>query len=520
MKKQIGSINRTGRLSFLRLIAAALLLFFFLNGSAGAQAPWKFIAVGDTRGTSATDQINTRIVSELATEIVRQQAKFVIVPGDLVNSGSLDAFNSWKNLMAPVYNAGIEVLPIVGNHDANAISSWIQVFGPDIPDDGPSGELDRTYSYTYDNVLVLGLDNYVNAGRVNQAWVDSVLAANTRPHVFAFGHMPAFKANHTDCLDDYPTQRDAFWTSLKNAGARAYFCGHDHFYDHARIDDGDHDPDNDVHQFIVGSGGAPFHESYAYTGTNTSWMPENQYHAVKYGYTLVEIDGPTVTMTFYERTDSGMYVPTIDGWTYTIQRPPGPPVAVATAEPMSGQAPLTVNFDGSGSYDPDGRIMSYAWDFGDNTNGSGVAVTHTYAAAGAYTATLTTTDNNGLTDIAGVIIVAEPPVAPTMHIGDLDGTRSVLKKGWTAKVTVAVHDNVHKAVSGAVVTGNWSTSGASSCTTNNKGLCAVSKNSIPLGTSSVDFTVTGITKSGTYYLSGANHDVDGGSDGTMIKITK
>lgn len=518
MKKQIGSINRTGRLSFLRLIAAALLLFFFLNGSAGAQAPWKFIAVGDTRGTSATDQINTRIVSELATEIVRQQAKFVLVPGDLVNSGSLDAFNSWKNLMAPVYNAGIEVLPIVGNHDANAISSWIQVFGPDIPDDGPSGELDRTYSYTYDNVLVLGLDNYVNAGRVNQAWVDSVLAANTRPHVFAFGHMPAFKANHTDCLDDYPTQRDAFWTSLKNAGARAYFAGHDHFYDHARIDDRDGNINNDVHQFIVGSGGAPFHTGYAYDGANGAWTPVNRYHEAQYyGYALVEIDGPNVTMTFYRRSAPNTYVATTDVWTY----PPQPPVAVATAEPMSGQAPLTVHFDGSGSSaDPEVAIMNYAWDFGDSGTGSGVSATHTYAAAGAYTATLTVTDSNGLLDSADVtVIVAEPP---TVHIGDLDGTWSILKKSWTARVTILVHDAGCKAVSGAIVTGNWSegVSGAGTCTTNRKGSCTVSKNSIPLGTSSVDFTVTGITKSGTSYLSLANHDDELDSNGTTITIRK
>src|SRR6185369_7116393 len=45
--------------------------------------------------------------------------------------------------------------------------------------------------------------------------------------------------------------------------------------------------------------------------------------------------------------------------------PNSPPVAAAGATPTSGLAPLTVNFDSSGSYDPDGTIASYSWNFGD-----------------------------------------------------------------------------------------------------------------------------------------------------------
>lgn len=59
---------------------------------------------------------------------------------------------------------------------------------------------------------------------------------------------------------------------------------------------------------------------------------------------------------------------------------------------------LTASFDASGSSDTDGSIVSYAWNFGDGTTGSGVTTSRTYASAGTYNVTLTVTDNQGATD--------------------------------------------------------------------------------------------------------------------------
>ena len=50
------------------------------------------------------------------------------------------------------------------------------------------------------------------------------------------------------------------------------------------------------------------------------------------------------------------------------------------------------------SSDPDeGDVLSYAWDFGDGSNGSGVNVSHTWTQAGVFTVQLTVTDSRGLT---------------------------------------------------------------------------------------------------------------------------
>jgi len=66
-----------------------------------------------------------------------------------------------------------------------------------------------------------------------------------------------------------------------------------------------------------------------------------------------------------------------------------------------------VTFDGSNSYDPDGTITSYEWDFGDGNSASGEVVTHTYTTAATYTATLTVTDDQGATDSDSAIITVE-----------------------------------------------------------------------------------------------------------------
>jgi len=90
-----------------------------------------------------------------------------------------------------------------------------------------------------------------------------------------------------------------------------------------------------------------------------------------------------------------------------------PPVANFTYSPLTPYTGETVTFNATASYDPDGYIVSYAWDFGDNTTGTGNITTHTYADDGTYTATLTVTDNDGLTDAtsADVTVLNRAPVA-------------------------------------------------------------------------------------------------------------
>ena len=63
----------------------------------------------------------------------------------------------------------------------------------------------------------------------------------------------------------------------------------------------------------------------------------------------------------------------------------------------TGTERAAVSFDGSKSFDPDGSIVSYEWNFGDGNSGTGVNPTHIYLQNGTYTVTLEVTDNDGLT---------------------------------------------------------------------------------------------------------------------------
>lgn len=97
-----------------------------------------------------------------------------------------------------------------------------------------------------------------------------------------------------------------------------------------------------------------------------------------------------------------------------------PPGAVISSDVVSGTAPLQVTFDGSGSSDVDGTVASYAWNFGNGQNGSGVTPpAATYTLPGTYTATLTVTDNKGATgSVSRTITVNRPPnQSPVAAVG-------------------------------------------------------------------------------------------------------
>ena len=184
-----------------------------------------------------------------------------------------------------------------------------------------------------------------------------------------------------------------------------------------------------------------------------------------------------------------------------------PPVALTTGTtPTSGTAPLTVSFVGSNSYDPDGAIASYLWNFGDGTSSTLSNVSHTYSAAGTYNASLTVTDNSGAQSVGTVtIVVSAVPTTTSKTVNVSSMAISWVKYTSTTgyvSCVVKVIDQTGKAVSKAnvAITASGFVSGSAIATTDSTGTVTINSSKLSSSvTGSTSFTVTGVTLSGYTY---------------------
>jgi cytochrome c len=122
----------------------------------------------------------------------------------------------------------------------------------------------------------------------------------------------------------------------------------------------------------------------------------------------------------------------LDAGLYKIEYSPGDkaPTAVIKTDASSGKAPLTVQFNGTGSTDPENDQLTYAWDFDNNgtVDSTSPDPTFTYSASGQYHAKLTVSDPSGRTGVAAVLVTvgntapvlsfAQPPNGLTFKDGD------------------------------------------------------------------------------------------------------
>ena len=163
---------------------------------------------------------------------------------------------------------------------------------------------------------------------------------------------------------------------------------------------------------------------------------------------------------------------------------------------------LSCTFDDT-STDADGSIASRSWSFG----GSGDPQSHTFAAEGTHSVTLTVIDNGGASSsVTQQVTVSAPTAAERVHVGALDATSAVVdKRAWRATVTITVVDTSGDPVANATVSGGWSVGASDTCLTGSAGTCQVmSDNLARRSVGSVTFTVSGVSLATLGYDASAN----------------
>ncbi|MGQ9539102.1 MAG: PKD domain-containing protein [Candidatus Bathycorpusculaceae bacterium] len=164
------------------------------------------------------------------------------------------------------------------------------------------------------------------------------------------------------------------------------------------------------------------------TCINVGLIPKKGYKTLVVSVTFSDAEGVRMHFDAYGKTVSGP--PTSDGqithnsisqdstvllYEAVGPQPPQPPVAIFSYTPTYPETNQVVTFDASDSYDPDGYIVSYMWNFGDGTPTvveNDPITYHTYTSYGDYNVTLIVTDNSSLTaEETAKIHVSQHPLA-------------------------------------------------------------------------------------------------------------
>ena len=308
--------------------------------------------------------------------------------------------------------------PSAGNHDYNTANAtgYYGYFG------AAAGDPTKGY-YSYDlgpwHVVVLnsGEENSSKtaAGSPQEQWLRADLAAHTQMCTLAYWHHPLWTS-----VSGRSTNNGIrpLWQALYDLGADLILNGHDHVYQRfaPMRPDGTADAAFGLRQLTVGTGGRELyglgtnHPNSEVRDNSTTGVLKLTLSATGYTWQFIPVVGGTFT----------------DAGSATCHGRPGgppPPNQAPTANPGGPYAAdATVTFNGAGSSDPDNNLpLTYTWNFGDGTTGSGVSPTRTYTTAGTYTATLVVTDALGLASTLASTSVTIANVAPAVNAG-LDAT--------------------------------------------------------------------------------------------------
>ena len=272
---------------------------------ASSSSAFTFAVVADTQGNPGPRDF----VSQMAADIHSHSPEFAVYPGDLVGTGTVSTFNEWDTATAVL---GDSRYMVPGNHDLPGRPAtnddWQTIFNwlpdsqtvPDVttpePGDTVTGidKMDyyfdvggaRFISVTSDRDAIPGESSDAHGGAPRAIdWFQSVMSlpsTQEKDHLFVFTHH-SVTTQPSDALGGVAGE---WWQSVAGTNAdfdtpaaTALLSGHWHMYQPSRPD-----PHSDTLEFIHGTGGG-----------GLEGAPQHGIH----GFSLITIDGPTVTSKFY-----------------------------------------------------------------------------------------------------------------------------------------------------------------------------------------------------------------------------
>lgn len=189
------------------------------------------------------------------------------------------------------------------------------------------------------------------------------------------------------------------------------------------------DPDGDLVTFDVFFGIQNPPPKVISNQSSVSFTPGVLLHQTTYYWRIIawdefggSINGPVWSFTTIA-SDNGSSEPPVGDMNQTNTLP----IADASGSEQRGFVGSLLVFNGSGSYDPDGYLSRWVWDFGDGMNGTGEVTFHRYQSLGLYTVALTVTDDKGATGTDTIIVeigIANRPASTPIINGTYRGTKN------------------------------------------------------------------------------------------------
>lgn len=425
---------------------------------------------GELHVTAAGDFSSSSAAAGVISGMAAASSDLSLALGDL-SYGATGAEQSWCDFITSRTGNGYPFQLLAGNHESNGQNGNINDFSACLPNQLPG--LVGTYGRQYyvdvpeQNPLVRfvmispgipfanGALNF-SVGSPNYNWTSAAIdgaRAATIPWVVVGMHMPCLSLGQYDCASVAPIAN-----LLLSKKVDLVLNGHEHLYQRTKqlaTAPGCSGLATNVYTAACVANGSDAMGKgagtvFATVGTGGVTLrdinaadPEAQYFAASSGLNATPSHG-YLDLKFTTTALSADFVATAGTFADSFTIAPAGANVPPTAAFTSSCVELSCSFDASGSSDPDGSIVSYAWDFGDGATATTRVSSRTYAAAGNYPVTLTVTDNDGASRGTTQTVIATQ--APTGGVLAQDGF------GRTLSGSLGTADTG----------GPWSTTGSSS----------------------------------------------------------